>query len=154
MGDVFTGSVDDLVALAKKQQRGDDAGQGQSAVGAASADADAVSASISIDSSTVASADGIAQSLRASAVAAGADGDGDLADAHQQWSEATTSPVPGTTVAVVETPLPNGGVLADTPGIVVNMDAYKLWERIAVHGKGPREIKSLRPLNLIKVRML
>ena len=69
-------------------------------------------------------------------------------------NEATTSPVPGTTVAVVETPLPNGGVLADTPGIVVNMDAYKLWERIAVHGKGPREIKSLRPLNLIKVRML
>ena len=157
-GDVFTGDWNELETMAHKQQTGilpekDEAG----ATAQPTLSQDAVSSAIALDSSSaVAGAAGVAGALHAAAAAAGAQsgndsgGSGKGATVAAAKPELSVSPLPGTTLDVVRTSLPGGGCLADTPGIVVNEDAYRLWESLGEEG-GARAVKEARPLRKIKV---
>lgn len=156
-GDVFTGDWNELETMAHKQQKGvmpekDEAG----ATAQPTQSHDAIASSIALDSSSaVAGAAGVAGALHAAAAAASAaDASGQPAGkpaaAVPAKQELSVSPLPGTTLDVVRTALPGGGYLADTPGIVVNEDAYRLWESLGEEG-GARAVKEARPLRRIKV---
>lgn len=147
-GDIFTGDISELLQAAKQQQRGESVSH---TGGTHTADdATVVEAAVSLDSSTVSTVGGIAASLAETAEAHGVQPPQE-ALMESPAPALSTSPLPGTTLGVVQTSIDGTeAVVLDTPGIIVNTEAHHLWERLGAE-YGTSGLSRVRPSQTIKV---